>query len=683
MNLTRGSTHVIFQHFRLLYTSSVVRVLVLVSLLAYLSFADSATHDEPSHLAAGIYDLSYGDRRCYFVNPPLVRMIAALPASCQYDASRLLPYVNSSPLLQWGVGEEAIWSEGTDQGELWISLGRILLIPFAVIGLIATESLAETIGCRASRAIAGWLYVTSPLLLSAGHSIAADGVCTSLICLLCLLLVRWARTPTWGYAVLAGVVLGLALLTKTLVLILTPVLLVATVLARSGIVIRDCIHRNSRVSDIAVGHTSSKMWVASAPPTPYPSLLTIGVWCLQGLAMVCVGLNILQFGYLMRGLMIPLSNYSFISNTLSGDKCNRADVDVEKETNDDNRFRGTAIGWVPIPLPAMYIYGIDRQKADMERSIPTFIAGEWRSGHWSDPIHVLLIKMPLAHTAVMLCSVFLLLLRVIRGHWPAPECLVAFLPAMAVIVLSMTQTGMTIFARYLAPALPLGFSLAAANTSNFAEEQYLPEMLCPPCIKEPRRRFTLYSMLDSILSRFSNKCRCKYRLSSVAFILLGAAGTYEVCISFSNVVAYQNLIFGSQRTGSTYFLGVDEYGQNLWRIHKWLKSHHKETPFYVSKMYYSRLVQLGHSQARELPGTKTLQEILNNKDRIESRGESLPVDLPEGWVVSTAPDRLGASNGNSAFWLRSKPAEMWIAPGLAVHWLEKEECVALIHMLDD
>ena len=50
-------------------------------LLGWVAAKPSPTLDEPAHLAAGLYVWKYGRFDLYRVNPPLVKVIAALPVT--------------------------------------------------------------------------------------------------------------------------------------------------------------------------------------------------------------------------------------------------------------------------------------------------------------------------------------------------------------------------------------------------------------------------------------------------------------------------------------------------------------------------------------------------------------------------------------------------------------------------
>ena len=59
----------------------IIFVLLLVhsGLLAYSAYVHSPTLNEPGHLVAGISHCKFNRYELYRVNPPLVRMVAALP----------------------------------------------------------------------------------------------------------------------------------------------------------------------------------------------------------------------------------------------------------------------------------------------------------------------------------------------------------------------------------------------------------------------------------------------------------------------------------------------------------------------------------------------------------------------------------------------------------------------------
>src|SRR5262249_1149441 len=88
---------------------------VQASLLAYSATTHSPTALEPAFLASGVYHWQTGRFELYRVNPPLVRMVAALPVlavGCRTDWSRF----SSSPGIraEYGVGSDFVAANGPD-----------------------------------------------------------------------------------------------------------------------------------------------------------------------------------------------------------------------------------------------------------------------------------------------------------------------------------------------------------------------------------------------------------------------------------------------------------------------------------------------------------------------------------------------------------------------------------------
>ena len=129
------------RHKRPLGSSGVVWTLagLLVAhtaLLAYSAYVHSPTFDEPAHLTAGISHWQFGNFQLYQVNPPLVRMVAALPViavgvSTDWASFRVGPGLR--PVH--GMGNDLLAANGTRSFVLFM-LARWACIPFSLIGVI-------------------------------------------------------------------------------------------------------------------------------------------------------------------------------------------------------------------------------------------------------------------------------------------------------------------------------------------------------------------------------------------------------------------------------------------------------------------------------------------------------------------------------------------------------------------
>jgi hypothetical protein len=51
-------------------------------------------------------------------------------------------------------------------------------------------------------------------------------------------------------------------------------------------------------------------------------------------------------------------------------------------TSGGNCFEKTPLAYLPVPLPSNFIQGIDTQRLDFERGLPSYLRGEWSDHGW-------------------------------------------------------------------------------------------------------------------------------------------------------------------------------------------------------------------------------------------------------------------------------------------------------------
>src|SRR5262249_46654885 len=100
---------------------------------------------------------------------------------------------------------------------------------------------------------------------------------------------------------------------------------------------------------------------------------TIARGLVHGLAIVALSILTIDAGYFFEGVGIPLGRYAFRSRTLTRPvPLGMARPHTENELLDAtwqfriNRFRGTWLGALPMPLPEHYLLGFDEQKIETE-----------------------------------------------------------------------------------------------------------------------------------------------------------------------------------------------------------------------------------------------------------------------------------------------------------------------------
>ena len=145
---------------------------VHVCLLAWGAYRHSPTYDEPAHLAAGISHWQSGRFDLYRVNPPLVRMVAALPvmlAGTQTDWIRRSETLRS----EFRVGCDFMRANG--KRSFWlVTLARWGCIPFSLLGGVVCFAWARDLYGPSAGVLATGLWCFSPNILAHGQLVTPD-----------------------------------------------------------------------------------------------------------------------------------------------------------------------------------------------------------------------------------------------------------------------------------------------------------------------------------------------------------------------------------------------------------------------------------------------------------------------------------------------------------------------------
>jgi hypothetical protein len=172
--------------------------------------------------------------------------------------------------------------------------------------------------------------------------------------------------------------------------------------------------------------------------------------------VVLVSLVVLNAGYAFHGTGKRLGDYAFVSHTFGGVTPPAFD-DPDPRVRFGNRFAHGPAARIPIPLPEDYIRGIDIQRNDFERQLPSYLGGVWQNtGWWHYYLHAAFVKTPLGLLALGAWA----LGRWIAGHARGKSgrfdraWLALALPPIGIFVLVSSQTGFNHHYRYVLPALP-------------------------------------------------------------------------------------------------------------------------------------------------------------------------------------------------------------------------------------
>jgi hypothetical protein len=353
-----------------------------------------------------------------------------------------------------------------------------------------------------------WCY--GPNILGNAAIVTPDVPCAAIGLLATYGFWRYLRTGTVGHAMVAGMLLGVAQLTKFTSLILYavwPVLAVA--------------HRFDRGSTIS--------------PRITPIRTTFG----HGLLITAVAVMVMNAGYGFAGSFARLGDYDFVSRAFAG-----SDGGVP-----GNRFRGSWLESVPVPLPYDYLIGVDVQRRDLEGGMPpSYLAGVWRSrGWWYYYLYGLAVKVPLGTLALTLWSLGLTVRRSRLSAGWANE-LTLWLPALAVLTAASSQTGFSHHFRYILPMAPFVF-VATGKLAGYI------------CWKTWKRGALVIALLGwSVFSSLS---------------------VYPHSLSYFNELA------GGPDRGYEHLVDSNiDWGQDLFFFQKWARQHPEAKPLGLAYFNY-------------------------------------------------------------------------------------------------
>ncbi len=346
---------------------------------------DTPTVDEFAHLPAGYYYLRTANFSLYDQNPPLIRVLSALPLLAldpppDADTGARLRNTGWYP-----------WEFGTDfmqrnraRYDLIFLLGRLPIVALGVLaGLLVFAWARDLYGSEAGL-IALLGYAFCPNVIAHAHLATVDVGHTAFVLLALYAFHRFLRRPGPLTLLACGVALGLAQLTKFTAVLLYPVLLAVTAVALArGESLAPFARRQEEVERGGQPEASGRGG-------------RIG-WSLAALAAIfALSLVVLDAGYLFQRVGRPLAAFPFHSHLL----------------------RAAARGlppWLPMPLPATWLAGFDIiQYINDVGEFPSYLLGRWSpQGSIAYYPVAILVKTPLPLLAAWVAMAALGLARLL------------------------------------------------------------------------------------------------------------------------------------------------------------------------------------------------------------------------------------------------------------------------------
>ncbi|HJT36338.1 MAG TPA: hypothetical protein VJ783_30225 [Pirellulales bacterium] len=266
---------------------------------------------------------------------------------------------------------------------LLFMVARWACIPFCLLGAWTCWRWAgELWGNRAGFA-APCLWCFDPMMLGNGALVMPDVPAAATGVFAAWRFWKWLRAPghlplppgegrgegtsssSWSSAAFAGLALGLAELCKTTLLVFFVLWPLAWLLYSR--------HHAPRDGTVARGgHWVVGFITRSVTPTIRRICPRVG---LQLIAVLLLAVYLINLGYAFRGSCQRLGDYRFQSRLLSGEP-------PAKTPTVGNRFARTWLARLPVPLPRDYVQGIDRQRADFEEGMRSYLHGHWSPRGW-------------------------------------------------------------------------------------------------------------------------------------------------------------------------------------------------------------------------------------------------------------------------------------------------------------
>lgn len=376
-------------------------------LLAYSAGANSATFDEPAHLAAGVEYWKRGDWSIYSLSPPLLRLWAGLPAVLAKASAPPTTRESLQPIVgrHWSYADDFV-SANFSRFAFLLLLARLGMIPISCFAAWVIFRWAGELYGPVSGAAACAMYCLNPSILANGALVTTDIGTTAAMAATAWLWWRFCRRPSWrGWALVVVAALA-AHLCKFTAALLWPVML-------------------AMVIPFALAAAGRARWRLP------------GAW-IGAAAAVLLLLNVL---YGFHGSGQTFGSFDFSSNFM-------------------RHLQQMLPARFPSPLPRIILLGFDAQKLDTEGGYPAFLFGEIYIGsRWYYYPQALLCKLPVA--MLLLAAAALASAPTRRravadsatGEWSA-------LLGGAVFVLGVLCLGdLNIGTRYLLPAFPFAFVL--------------------------------------------------------------------------------------------------------------------------------------------------------------------------------------------------------------------------------
>ena len=455
----------------------------------------SPAFDEWGHLPSGLYHWQFADYRPYCVNPPLVRSLVAIPVWClgggfaQHIPSEYLGYRSEWRLAELYFAQFGLWTH------VYMAVARLVVAAIACFGTWTIYLIGKLFYSRSAGLVASLLWATSPMVLTFGANIVSDIPLTVALLWAMLAFLKWNQDHTYRSAMLMGLASSIAIGCK-LTGIFAPIAITCILLVR---LLRQLIRilSVSSDSDSEAGTATKGAYATPLIQKPKGFLRTCPntwakvklAWMLQISIAVVTAIAALNILCNFDRSFQTLGSFSFYSHTLRGDTIDR---------NSTNRFHGTSLENVRVPLPAVFLEGMDIQKHDFESKMTSYFFGDRRDHGWYEYYVVgIFLKEPVTIWAIFLIGISVLKDKLFRFN-QLEICLA--LPSVLLLIFVSSQTGFNHHVRYVLPVFPIIYLFAGKVCDLLSKRRAITTaLLCAYCLSSASNVPRSYAYFSEIV----------------------------------------------------------------------------------------------------------------------------------------------------------------------------------------
>jgi hypothetical protein len=396
--------------------------------------------DESAHIPSGLYHLETGRMEAYRVNPPLPRMLAALPLLI--DRPTLEWYHYDSPFRRVENSFAKDWLTGNQpSAQRQLILARATVLVFVAIGAWSIARWSNALYGQSASFFATAMWLLNPDVLTNSAIVAPDLPASAMGLLAGYTFWQWLKSSARPFPWLTAVAVASAILCKFTWLLLIPALPLIT-LIHDAIALRQRRRVGPHAGDLK----------ESFPLT----LLSVSRSAFKLSCSFSITLLLIQCAYGFDGVAKPLKEYRFIGPTLKGSQ--------SASTPMGNRFSKSPIGQLPAPFPEQMMLGLDYLNWEFSQGMNCYVRGVWQHrGWWWFYLYSMAVKMPLGYWLLIAIGCASVARDAMRGRARGfCEWLPSLMAALFLVLVS-SQTGFTHHVRYVLPVY--GYLFITASRS--------------------------------------------------------------------------------------------------------------------------------------------------------------------------------------------------------------------------